>query len=155
MRKSVFVTMIATAMLTLACDQTFARVVHLSGTHGKDELKAACGSHYNEDPSGYGCSTNCHGGAGKQGTVGCTNNGKCTGEVPLRGRPSGALGAILHAPSSGLKSSEGNAPSKGRRRPVNASVLKPPSGVKKNGGNTPPTTIMRSDEHHSGGGRHR
>jgi hypothetical protein len=153
MRKSMFVTVIATATLIFACDQAFARLVHLSGTHSKDELKAACGSHYNEDAGGYGCSTNCHGGTGNQCTVGCTNNGKCNGEVPLRGRPLGTLGAILHAPSSRLKSSEGNAISKGRRHTVNASVLKPPSGI--NHENTRPLIIMRSDEHHSGGGRHK
>src|SRR6185437_4353965 len=107
MRKSPLVTMIATAVLTIACNQAYARPITLSGIHTKDDLKAACGKDYVDNADGYGCTKKCRGG---YCGVNCTSPDKCKGAVPLRGRPSNTLGGILHAPSAGIKSSNRNAP---------------------------------------------
>lgn len=147
--RSVSFTVIAVAVPTLACDQALARRITLSGTHGKQEVKAACGKFYHEDSGGYGCATNCHGGMGTDCAVGCQNNGKCYGQVPLRGRSSPTLGGILHPPLAGVKSSGGNAPPKTHRHPVNVGAANPPTKVK-----TPIATGKGGGMNQSGGHRH-
>jgi hypothetical protein len=61
-----------------------AKEVAVGGTHSESQVKKDCGNAGGDFSSYggiYGCSTNCHGGAGSDCAVSCSK-GKCTGQVP-------------------------------------------------------------------------
>jgi hypothetical protein len=55
-----------------------------------EEMKGACakaGGRFSQDQGGYGCSTNCLGGAGSDCIVTCKADGKCVAQVIGGRRP--------------------------------------------------------------------
>jgi hypothetical protein len=177
--RSIAIFIVAAGALAFASNQAFARLVSISGTHGKSEIRSACGKAggvYSEDPGGYGCTTNCSGG---QCTVGCKNNGKCNGSVPGRTQPSHTLNGILRAPSAGVKATGGNASPKGQHRspavhgvktkaahqhstgPTNPNSpgggtgpFAPPNHRRTSGGTSNPKPMLHSASDHQSGSSH-
>jgi hypothetical protein len=81
-----FITTLVT--LLFLAGASWAGQVSISGTHSRDEIKAACasvGGEFVEGQSGYFCSAEC--GTDDTCTVSCNKGGKCTGECPNCGRP--------------------------------------------------------------------
>jgi len=86
MRKS-WVFIIALVTLAFLAGTAWAGQVSISGTHSRDEVKAACdnvGGDFVEGQSGYFCSAEC--GNDDTCTVSCNKGGKCTGDCPNCGR---------------------------------------------------------------------
>lgn len=65
--------------------------------HTPDELKAICakaGGKFSQDSGGYGCGTDCRGGAGTDCTVFCKPDQKCVAQVIGSRRPRHAFDAL-------------------------------------------------------------
>ena len=87
--RNLLVSIIALGVLALGVDPSPAKQVAMHN-HTSDEIQKACtnaGGEFTQDPGGYGCSTNCHGGHGSQCVVGCKSDHTCTGQVPGRSGP--------------------------------------------------------------------
>ena len=73
--------------------------------YSADDMKTACqkvGGSFSQDNSGYGCGTDCRGGAGTDCTVFCPSNAKrCTVQVGGSRRPKTFEQAL--APNAGRK----------------------------------------------------
>ncbi len=68
---------------------SFARDITLHKISA-EEMKAACdkaGGRFSQDPSGYGCATNCKGGAGSDCIVTCKTGKSCIAQVIGARRP--------------------------------------------------------------------
>jgi hypothetical protein len=75
---------------------SFARDITLHKISG-EEMKAACekaGGRFSQDPSGYGCATNCKGGAGSDCIVTCKADKGCTAQVIGGRRPHNVAQAL-------------------------------------------------------------
>src|SRR4051794_35235681 len=98
--RSVHAILLASGLVALSAAPAASTEVKM-GKHTSSEIKNACdkaGGTYTEDPGGYGCATNCHGGPGGACVVGCKSNHQCTGEVPLRTTPA----SVLRPPAGAL-----------------------------------------------------
>ena len=65
-----------------------------------DEIKAACdkaGGKFSQDAHGFGCGTDCHGGAGTDCVVYCKTDEKCVAQV-VGGRRPTSLESALQTP---------------------------------------------------------
>ncbi len=74
----------------------FGRDITLPKT-GAEALKSACdkaGGKFSQDAKGYGCGTNCQGGAGTDCVVHCDAGQKCTAQVIGARRPRSIADAL-------------------------------------------------------------
>lgn len=75
---------------------SLARDIHLHKT-SVDELRTACekaGGRFSQDKSGYGCATNCKGGAGSDCIVTCKPDQGCIAQVIGGRRPHNVAAAL-------------------------------------------------------------
>ena len=70
--------------------------------HTAEEIKTVCekvGGKFSQDPTGYDCGTDCHGGPGTDCVVGCKMDQPCFAQVIGSRRPRSVTNA-LQAPAS-------------------------------------------------------
>lgn len=150
--------------LALFAHSAFAVPSHtLKGRFSVSTVELDCvnasGTFFNTPHGGYGCATG-------QGTVTCTNKGKCQGtctNCAARRLSKGGIKGILHGGNAGAKATRGSNPPKSRRHPVNVGTFKNKNSYRRSTGPTNPNGPdipgknkgpFTNPEHHFGGGRH-
>jgi hypothetical protein len=132
MRKT-FVCVIAVGISAFIAAPAVAKVIKLSGTHTRDEIKATCEKNGGvfDGAGGAGSDYICH---GKGGTVFCKNDGTCAGACPKCGDApgKGGMGGILTNTTGGkvqplrpqqVTTSPGRTPTQQTRSPKTAQPL--------------------------------
>jgi hypothetical protein len=83
--------LLASATPALAIDTKLAKAT-------VDEVKAVCekvGGRFSQDAKGYGCGTNCHGGAGTACIVNCREGERCVAQMTRGRRPHNLESALV------------------------------------------------------------
>ncbi len=95
--RTITAVIILTGALSLALGgPSLARDITLHQTTA-EAMKAACataGGRFSQDPRGYGCGTDCHGGPGTDCTVHCAAGQKCDAQVIGARRPHNVAEAL-------------------------------------------------------------